>query len=451
MISNTTPTTLGAITTKIGSGATPRGGSHVYQPSGTAFIRSQNVYDNRFDVGGLVFIDDKAAAALRNVTVEAGDVLLNITGDSVARCCLVPESVLPARVSQHVMIIRPDKLQLDSRYLQSWLTNPGTKQQLLVRASAGATRPALTKDHVGSLMLTLPNMTEQRAIASVLGALDEKVEANQRQSQVLINVALAIFNDWFVEFGPVQNKMTNGVPYLAPDLLALFPSRVDDEGKPIGWSERCFGELLSDSLGGDWGKEVPDEEHSQAVCIIRGTDLPNIALGTIGKVPTRYTTPKRANQRALADGDIVVEISGGSPTQPTGRSLFITDSILDRFPHPVVCASFCRRFRPSNPQNGILAALHLYNLYLGGGTWSYQNQSTGIANFQTTRFLEKEKIVWPGDDLVNEFARVVQPIIHLVSRNESLALTNLRDALLPNLMSGYLSVRDVESMVESLV
>ena len=108
--------TLDEITTKIGSGATPRGGQNAYQEEGISLIRSQNVYDFSFSKGGLAFITDEQAKKLNNVTVEKGDVLLNITGDSIARTCIVPDEILPARVNQHVSIIRCKK-GYDSRFV----------------------------------------------------------------------------------------------------------------------------------------------------------------------------------------------------------------------------------------------------------------------------------------------------------------------------------------------
>lgn len=227
MTRRTIQTTIGSVTTKLGSGATPRGGSTVYQSSGTALIRSQNVYDNQFAFRGLAFIDDDAAFALRNVTVESGDVLLNITGDSVARCCLVPESVLPARVNQHVMIVRPDKLQLDSRYLQLWLVDPSTKQQLLALASAGATRPALTKDHVASLVINVPSMSEQRTVSSVFNVLDDQIEKNQREIQNCFELSVALY----------RQSLEAGTTFEKVDSIATFRNR---QRIPLSSRERAL-------------------------------------------------------------------------------------------------------------------------------------------------------------------------------------------------------------------
>ena len=114
--------TLGEVCTKIGSGATPRGGKDVYlQDSPYSLIRSQNVYNDGFRRDGLAFIGEHHADELRNVEVFEDDVLLNITGDSVARICKVAPDVLPARVNQHVAIIRPDSVNLDPGYLRYYL------------------------------------------------------------------------------------------------------------------------------------------------------------------------------------------------------------------------------------------------------------------------------------------------------------------------------------------
>jgi type I restriction enzyme S subunit len=117
--------TLREVTNKIGSGATPRGGESVYLPSRDKFalIRSQNVFDHRFETDGLAFISDKQAAELANAQVRSGDVLLNITGDGVtfARACLVPDDILPACVNQHVSIVRADPSLVDPGYLVAYL------------------------------------------------------------------------------------------------------------------------------------------------------------------------------------------------------------------------------------------------------------------------------------------------------------------------------------------
>ena len=167
---------LEQLTTKIGSGATPRGGQNGYVEAGVSLIRSQNILDNGMNIAEIAHITDEAAHKLRGVTVQANDVLINITGDSIARCSIVDERVLPARVNQHVSILRTTA-ELDPLFLQKFLVTPGTKN-LLMAISSGGTRQALTRSDLANLSVPVPPISEQRAIAEVLGALDDKIAAN---------------------------------------------------------------------------------------------------------------------------------------------------------------------------------------------------------------------------------------------------------------------------------
>lgn len=157
---------LGELCSKIGSGATPRGGNESYKDEGISLIRSLNVYNNEFRRKDLAYIDDEQAAALSNVTILEDDVLLNITGASVARCCIVPSDLLPARVNQHVCIIRPLDNVLVPIFLNKVLTNISYQIRLLALArSKGATREALPKSVVDSLLIPLPPLPLQHSFA----------------------------------------------------------------------------------------------------------------------------------------------------------------------------------------------------------------------------------------------------------------------------------------------
>lgn len=205
MLENWKTYKLGEITNKIGSGATPRGGKEAYLDSGISLIRSQNVLDFSFSTDGLAFIDDSQAKALNNVTVESKDVLLNITGDSVARVCQVPDKWLPARVNQHVAIIRANQDRLCPEFLLYSLLTNGNKNTLLTLASAGATRNALTKQMIEDFEITVPPLPEQRAIASILSTIDDKIELNLQMNKTLEEMAMTIYKHWFVDFGPFKD------------------------------------------------------------------------------------------------------------------------------------------------------------------------------------------------------------------------------------------------------
>jgi type I restriction enzyme S subunit len=164
---------LASVTTKIGSGATPRGGEESYKAEGISLIRSLNVHDLGFRYPKLALIDEAQAQELANVEVQQGDVLLNITGASVARCAIVPEDVLPARVNQHVAIIRPIPDKVNADFLHYLLISRPYKDRLLQTGQeGGSTRQAITKSQIENFTVRYPkHLEEQKSIVAKLDAL----------------------------------------------------------------------------------------------------------------------------------------------------------------------------------------------------------------------------------------------------------------------------------------
>ena len=170
---------LGQLTIKIGSGATPKGGKEAYQTDGISLIRSMNVHNGKFEYKELAHISDEQAARLENVAVEENDVLLNITGASVARSCVVPTNVLPARVNQHVCIIRcKDSIMPD--FINSLLIDDNYQDLLWSIAGSGATREAITKQQVESLQIILPPISKQEEFSKFINRVDKSKVAVQK-------------------------------------------------------------------------------------------------------------------------------------------------------------------------------------------------------------------------------------------------------------------------------
>ena len=189
---------LGKLCSKIGSGATPRGGNESYKDEGISLIRSLNVYNNEFRRKDLAYIDDEQAAALSNVTILEDDVLLNITGASVARCCIVPSDLLPARVNQHVCIIRPLDNVLVPIFLNKVLTNISYQIRLLTLArSKGATREALPKSVVDSLLVPLPPLSLQHSFAHKIEQIERQKAGVQKTITDLETLLAARMQYWF--------------------------------------------------------------------------------------------------------------------------------------------------------------------------------------------------------------------------------------------------------------
>lgn len=172
--------------TKIGSGATPKGGQKNYKLNGISLIRSMNVHNAIFKYANLAYIDQEQANLLRNVTVEENDVLINITGASIARVCIVPSDILPARVNQHVSILRIKQQYVLPSFINYLLiSQPYQKKLLSIGEKGGTTRQAITKAQLENFTVFLPQLEEQHQIVTKLDGLSEKckeLENNYRQT-----------------------------------------------------------------------------------------------------------------------------------------------------------------------------------------------------------------------------------------------------------------------------
>lgn len=176
--------TLAELCTKLGSGATPRGGKSAYKTEGIPLIRSMNVHNGRFVWKDLAYIDDDQAAKLNGVTLMKGDVLLNITGASVARSCILPDELAGGRVNQHVSIVRVDQTKMLPVILNAALISDSYQRFLLNDSRmAGATREAITKEDLKNMMVPLPPLSLQQQFASFAIRVDKSRFAGPADNQ----------------------------------------------------------------------------------------------------------------------------------------------------------------------------------------------------------------------------------------------------------------------------
>jgi type I restriction enzyme S subunit len=215
--------TLKELSIKIGSGATPKGGNESYKSEGISLIRSLNVHDGEFRPKNLAFIDEVQAQKLSNVSVSEGDVLINITGASIARCCVVPSCHLPARVNQHVSIIRPKSDIVDSRFLSSLLTSKEHKDKLLGQGESGSTRQALTKAQLQGYIVAIPPLPEQKRIVAILdeafAGISQAIANTERNLKNARELFESYLNDVFTRKGegwvekPLFELCCSGITY----------------------------------------------------------------------------------------------------------------------------------------------------------------------------------------------------------------------------------------------
>ena len=190
--------TLASLCTKLGSGATPRGGKAAYKTSGIPLIRSMNVHNGYFESKDLAYIDEIQAKKLDNVTLHKGDVLLNITGASVTRSCLLPDYLAGGRVNQHVSIVRCDPNRMLPRVLNSIFTSDSYQRFLLEHSRmAGATREAITKDDLETMTVPLPPLSLQYKFAAFVAQVDKSRFVAQQQIEKLQMLYDSLAQEYF--------------------------------------------------------------------------------------------------------------------------------------------------------------------------------------------------------------------------------------------------------------
>lgn len=387
-------TTLKAVTTKIGSGATPRGGASVYVDEGAAFIRSQNVLDLCFSNEGLARIGEDAAEGLRNVAVEPGDVLVNITGDSVARVALWPRNE-PARVSQHVAIVRCDPAQVDARYMQYWLHAPAQKAQLLTLSAAGASRPALTKGMLEAFPFGPHPLAEQKAIAEVLGALDDKIAANRHVAESARALAVTIVSRLAARCAvsdvATQSRSSVNPNTMSDEAVQHYSLPAFDAGAP---------EVVAPAA------LMSAKNHLQEPAVLVAKLNP--------RIPRIWPVPHLGVMPALASPEFVA-------LTPRNTSV---GALWGALAHP----SFTEK---------VLT-------FVAGTTGSHQRVKP--EHLLSVSIPDIRQLSSAEDTTVQTLVALTQQV---VSENETLAKT--RDELLPLLMSGKITVRDAEKRVEGVV
>lgn len=372
-------TTLGDVTTKIGSGSTPTGGEKAYKTSGTALIRSQNVLDMDFSRNGLAFIDDEQAEKMRGVTVEENDVLLNITGDSIARCCIVPSDILPARVNQHVAIIRP-KEGFSSRYILYFLQY--LKPYLLQICKVGGTRNALTKEALEKLEFwEIPD--SNNAIAPLVD-IDSLLKNNSDTINATYRMLETIYNYWFNQYSGSESHIET-----------IYNTDIKKE-IPSSWKVESIGKIIKEQ------KKSP----------VQVNDARNHA----GKIPF-FTSGEEilSYDNFFVDGFNMFLNTGGNADVKAylGKAAYSTDTWCinaGKYSYYLFC--YFLSIKPFMDQ-----------LFFTG---------SGLKHLQKDA-LKRTKIVIPDDDIIAKFNRICETNFKMLSNieSETSSLSHLKELLLP--------------------
>ena len=271
--------------------------SKFFVEDGIPVIRGNNLTtgSQKFVDGGFVFVTPEKAKQLGNVDAVRDDLIFTAAG-SLGQVGIIPERTrFPLYIiSNKQMRVRLNRDLIDPLFAFQWLSSSGVVAHIQ-RQNTGSSVPLINLSIVRRLPVPLPPLAEQKAIAAVLGALDDKIELNRRMNATLEAMARALFQSWFVDFDPVRAKLDGRPPAgLDPATAPLFPTNFQDSPIghiPLGWKVSVLDELTEFVIGGDWGSTEPTGEETVSCYCIRGADIPSLQDGGIGKMPTRFLKP----------------------------------------------------------------------------------------------------------------------------------------------------------------
>ena len=331
------------------------------------------------------------------------------------------------------LVVKQDKLH--NEYLYYWLK---TKVKYIDSLGTGTTFKEVSKGVIENLVIELPkDLKDQQKIASVLSVLDSKIELNNRINAELEAMAKTLYDYWFVQFNFPDKK---GKPYKTSGGKMVWNDKMNRE-IPEGWEVKLFSDWINNDKSGDWGKEQIEGNYTEKVFCIRGADINGLnGLGEL-KSPERYILEKNLH-KTLDPADLIVEISGGSPTQSTGRLAFITEETLARFDAPIICSNFCKAVTLKNKKQLFNFVYHWKSIYDAGVLFGYEGKTSGIKNLLFESFISSHYTVVPEMSATNKFYDFMKQLESKKQKNlkENQKLTELRDWLLPMLMNGQVKV-----------
>ena len=438
---------ISEVTTKVGSGSTPRGGESVYQDLGVPLIRSMNVHSSGFKSDGLALIDADEAKKLDHVIVQPSDVLLNITGASIGRVTTAPTALAGARVNQHVCIIRP-RAELSSSFLSYFLASP-REQTRVMNVQVGATRQALTKAMILDWDVPVPPFHEQQEIVAEIekqfSRLDEAVASLKRYKAAVLKAAVEgkLTEEWRKAHPDVEpaSKLLEGI-------LAERRAKWNGRGK---YKEPSAPEISAlSSLPKNWvwatveqlsrlvqyGSSAKTHEEAIGVPVLR---MGNIEDGRLRFDSLKYL-PKKHDEfpdRFLREGDILFNRTNSA--ELVGKT-----AVYKGKPSPCAFASYLIRVRLTEGYAPDLLAYFINSVF--GRTWIGQvvSQQVGQANVNGTKLQALAVPLPPYDEQV----QIVAEVEHRLSVIDELEATveanlaradRLRQSILSQAFSGRLN------------
>jgi len=426
---------LNELSVRITKGTTPTTLGLPFVEKGINFVKSEAISaSGTIDPTTFAFIDEDTHAELSRSQLQEGDILFSMAGVYLGKTAVVKKSILPANTNQAVGIIRLDLAKADPHFIHYALSSPECRSWVH-RSVAQSAQPNFNLRDIGNLPIPALALAEQRAIAHILGTLDDKIELNRRMSETLEAMARALFKSWFVDFDPVRAKREGrwqrgqSLPGLPAHLYDLFPDRLVDSalGKIPEWWEVTSIYAVADVIYGAPFASVQFNTDGVGAPLIRIRDLAR-------ENPGVWTPEVHQKGYKVRPGDIVVGMDGEFRAYLWGGpDAWLNQRLCVFAPKSGCSAAFVR--------NSIIEPLAEIEATETATTVIHLGKSD----------IDRFMIVVPTKAALNAFSQVCQPWYDRIvaTKREATILTGLRDTLLPKLISGELRVPDAERLVEA--
>ena len=308
-----------------------------------------------------------------------------------------------------------------------------------MKGAKGTKMPRGDKAQIMEFKIPVFDLKTQQSIAAVLSALDKKIALNKKINARLEEKAKTLYDYWFVQF---DFPDADGKPYKSSGGEMVFDETLKRE-IPKWWEVKQISHWIKADKSGDWGKEQQEGHYTVKVNCVRGADINAInSQGNI-EAPIRFILAKNAH-KLLSPFDFVVEISGGSPTQSTGRLAPISQYVLDRFDLPLICSNFCKAISLKDTSYFYQFAFMWSDIYKNNILFGWEGKTSGIKNLLFDNFVNGYFECFPPKEIAEQFFKIIdknhQEQQLLLKQNHQ--LTQLRDFLLPMLMNGQVSVAE---------
>ena len=386
------------------------------------YISTENMLKNKEGIEMASKLPSKGSV----IKYEKGDILLSNIRPYFKK---IWRSTNNGGASNDVLVIKKNKNNdCNNDYLYYYLCKDDFFEYVMAGAK-GTKMPRGDKNHIMRYMIKLPPLEEQEAIANILSTLDEKIEVNNQINKTLEEMAQAIFKHWFVDF---EFPNENGEPYkssggeMVESELGMIPKK---------WEIVEIGELCKAQIGGDWGKDERFINSVPAVCL-RGTDLQKLKeLGFSREAPIRWVKKNSIEKRRISELDILI---GGSGLGPVGRSLCYSNNFERLYDYPITYSNFCKRIRAIDRPMAIYLEQIIEGLHKTNEIKHYVN-GTSVPNLDIKGLL-KHKIIKPDNEVIEAFSVIKENYFNYKYSKENLILSQIRNTLLPKLMSGEIRV-----------